>query len=206
MKSVEENIELLERAILADARADAEQILTQAQTEADAIRQRAQKQAAAEREEILQRAAQEADRLRSQAVATTQLKARTLQLDHREKLLDKVFAAAREQLPSVEQWNNYDQIAFHLLREAITQLGEPKINVKADATTGKLLTQQALDEIEKEMKVSLHHSSVLEKTTGVVVESNNGHLHYDNTLQTRLNRLQSILRSPVYHLLMGETL
>ena len=46
----------------------------------------------------------------------------------------------------------------------------------------------------------------LEKGTGVVVETHDGHLQYDNTLETRLNRLQNLLRSPVYHLLMGETI
>ena len=206
MKSVEENIELLERAILNEARAEAEQILSEAQTRAEAIRQSAQKQAAAERAEILQHATQEADRLRSQAIATTQLRARTMQLDHREKLLDKVFKDAREQLPNIEQWNNYDQIAMHLLREALTQLNVKKVNVRADASTGKLLNEKVLAQIGADLKLELKQAHPLDKGTGVVVETHDGHLHFDNTLETRLNRLQNLLRAPVYHLLMGETL
>ena len=206
MKSVEENIELLERAVLNEARAEAEQILAQAQTQADEIRQRAQKQAAAERAGILQHAAQDAERLRSQAIATTQLRARTMQLDHREKLLDKVFKDAREQLPNIEQWNNYDQIAMHLLREALTQLNVKKVNVRADASTGKLLNEKVLAQIGADLKLELKQAHPLDKGTGVVVETHDGHLHFDNTLETRLNRLQNLLRAPVYHLLMGETL
>jgi vacuolar-type H+-ATPase subunit E/Vma4 len=206
MKSVEENIELLERAILNDARAEAVQILAEAQTRADEIRQRAQKQAAAERAEILQHASQEAERLRSQAIATTQLRARTLQLDHREKLLDKVFKAAREQIPSVEQWGNYDQIVLHLLRESLVQLAVKKVNIRADASTGKLLSEKVLAEIAADLKLELKQAHPLDKGTGVVVETHDGHLHFDNTLETRLNRLQNLLRAPVYHLLMGETL
>jgi vacuolar-type H+-ATPase subunit E/Vma4 len=38
----------------------------------------------------------------------------------------------------------------------------------------------------------------------VVVDAAEGRLHYDNTLETRLERLQSNLRSSVYKLLMGE--
>jgi vacuolar-type H+-ATPase subunit E/Vma4 len=206
MKSVEENIELLERAVLNEARAEAEQILAEAQTRADAIRQRAQKQAAAERAEVLQHAAQEADRLRSQAIATTQLKARTMQLDHREKLLEKIFKDAREQLPTVEQWSNYNQIAVHLLREALVQLAVKKINIRADESTGKLLNEKVLGEIGADLKLELRLTHPLEKGTGVIVETHDGHLHFDNTLETRLNRLQNLLRAPVYHLLMGETL
>ena len=94
MKSVEENLELLSRAILSEANDEAEQIKADAKAKADAIRQRAERHAAAERDEILQRARQDADRIRSQAIATTQLKARTIQLEHREKLLKDVFDAA----------------------------------------------------------------------------------------------------------------
>ena len=49
-----------------------------------------------------------------------------MQLEHREKLLDKVFKDAREQLPTVEQWTDYDQIALHLLHEALGQLAVEK--------------------------------------------------------------------------------
>ena len=41
---------------------------------------------------------------------------------------------------------------------------------------------------------------------GIVIDADHGRLHYDNTLETRLNRLQSALRSAVYHVLMGEKL
>ena len=206
MKSVEENIEMLERAILNEARAEAEQILAEAQTQAEDIRQRAQKQAAAVRAEIMQHATQEAERLRSQAIATTQLRARTMQLDHREKLLEKVFVSAREQLPTIEKWNNYDQIAEHLLREALGQLAVKKINIRADAATANLLNDKRLEELGAELKIELKKAHPLEKGTGVLVETHDGHLHFDNTLETRLNRLQNLLRAPVYHLLMGETL
>ena len=47
---------------------------------------------------------------------------------------------------------------------------------------------------------------VLEEGTGVIVDASDGHLHFDNTLETRLSRLQSSLRSSVYHVLMGEKL
>jgi vacuolar-type H+-ATPase subunit E/Vma4 len=37
-----------------------------------------------------------------------------------------------------------------------------------------------------------------------VVNAAGGKLHYDNTLETRLSRLQGSLRSSVYKMLMGE--
>ncbi len=140
MRSVEENIEALSKALHNEAKAEAEQIMADANAKAEAIRKRAQDQAAAQRKEIMDRARVEAERLRSQVVATTQMKARTEELAHREKLLDKVFTASRQQLASVEQWSDYNEIALRLVREAIIQLKAKDIKIRADARTRSLLT------------------------------------------------------------------
>ena len=206
MKSVDESIETLSRAILSEANAEAEQIKNDARARADAIRQQAEKQAAAERAEILRRAEQEAERIRSQALATTQLKARTQQLDHREKLLENVFQTAYKQLPTVEQWGDYEEIALGLLREAVVQLRSKRAHVRADKVVLKMLENGVLEKISTELNVPLKLGTPLHKGTGVVVETPDGHINYDNTLETRLARLQNSLRSPVYHILMGESL
>jgi len=206
MKPEEENIELLSRAILFEAQTDAEKIQAEAEEKADAIRQQAQQKAEAERKEILDRARQEADRLRSQVVATAQMKARTLQLEHREKLLDKVFSAAKERLLGLQKRPDYDKIAAALIREALTQLQVDQAEVRADAATQKVLKDQILSSISKDLNVKLSAGETLEEGTGIVVDADNGRLHYDNTLETRLSRLQSALRSSVYHVLMGEKL
>jgi vacuolar-type H+-ATPase subunit E/Vma4 len=207
MKSVEESIETLSKAILSEAEVEAKHLMAEAEAKAEMIRQRAQKQAEAERAEILQRASAEAERLRSQVIATTQLKARTQQLEHREKLLDQVFTVARQQLPTIKQWGDYDAISLRLLREAVIQLKADQVTVQVDAATQERLSPEMLAKLAGELKVSLElGGTLLKQGTGVIVETSNGRMQYDNTLETRLNRLQNILRSPVYHLLMGETL
>ena len=206
MRSIEENIETLSRAILDVASADAEQILSDARAKAEQIRQQAHDQAAAERKEILDRAFQEAQRIRSQSVATAQLKARTLQLEHREKLLNNVFLTARNDLANIAKWTDYPSIASHLLKEAIQQLGASSVIVHSDPHTQAVLSGELIDGLSKELMVSINFGAPLPKGTGVVVETIDGHLQYENTLETRLHRLQNVLRSPVYHILIGETL
>lgn len=205
MKPEEEDIEQLARAILQEARDGAGQIKADAQVKSDEIRKHAQQQAEAERKVILERARQDVARLRGQAVASAQLKARTLQLEQREKLLDKVFEAARKKLPNMLQRANFDKVAAQLLREALTQLQVETAEVHADEATQKSLKDQ-LDGISKELNVQLTLGSTLTEGMGVVVDAADGKLHFDNTLETRLNRLQSALRSSVYHVLNGERL
>ena len=204
MKPEDENIEALSRAILRDARAEAEELQEEARAKAEAIRQRAQAEADAERKVILDQAQQDAERLRSQSVATAQLKARTLQLEHREKLLDRVFDTVRERLSSIQKRPDFDKVAAQLLREAITQLNSTDAEVRADNVTERFLKSTAVEKFSKELNAHISFGKPLESGTGLTVSSSNGHLTYDNTLETRLSRLQNSLRSAVYQVLMGE--
>ena len=204
MNTQVEDIEMLERAILSEARDEAEQIKAESQAKAEAIRKRAQEQAEQERRAILDRAREDAERLRGQAVATAQLKARSQQLTNREQLLDRVFKTVRERLPELQKRPDYDQIAALLLREALVQLRVNKAQVRADKTTQAILEKKTLDELSKELNGQFTSAETLEEGTGIIVEAADGKLHYNNTLETRLQRLEGTLRAAVYKLLIGE--
>jgi vacuolar-type H+-ATPase subunit E/Vma4 len=203
-RATDESIEPLSRAILKEAEVDAQQMREEAKAKADAIRQRAQAEAESVRREILDQAAQEAERLRSQSLSSAQLRARTMQLEQREKLLDRVFQAAREKLGEIQNRKDYDEFAAMLLREAITQLRVNKAEIHADKDTRKLLEKKAIKELASELKGEFRVGDDLEEGRGVVVDAADGRLHYDNTLETRLQRLQSSLRASVHKMLMGE--
>ena len=198
------DIEMLERAILTEAQDEAEQIKAEAREKAEAIRKRAQEQAEAERKAILDRARGDAERLRGQRVATAQLRARSQQLSHREQVLDRVFQTVRERLAEVQKRPDYEEIASQLLREALVQLRVNKAEVRADKTTEHALKKGILRELSKELDGEFTSAGELEEGIGLVVEAADGKLHYDNTLETRLHRLEGTLRAGVYKMLIGE--
>jgi V/A-type H+-transporting ATPase subunit G/H len=206
MKSVEKSMEVLARAVLKKARADADHVLDEARLAAGEVRQQARQQAEAERERILERARQEAERIRGQAVAAAQLRARKLKLEQREVLLDDVLAAARQRLPTVQQWTDYDQIVVYLVREAVAQLKAGQCCVRADARAQQILTPDLLAEISAELGVQLQPGEILEHRLGVIAETVDGRRRYDNTLEARLDRQLEELRFPIHRLLMGESL
>ena len=206
MKSMEKNVQVLARAVLKKARADADHVLDEAKLEADGVRQQARQQAEAERERVLELARQEAARIRGQVVAVAQLEARKLKLAQREELLDEVLAAARQRLPTVQQWTDYDQIVGYLVREAVVQLKADLCRVRADERAQQILTPELLGEISTELGVQLRLGEALEHGLGVVTETMDGRRQYDNTLEARLERQQEELRFPVHRLLMGEPL
>jgi len=206
MPTQDATIDTLARAILRDAHDEAEQIQSDGLAKAEAIRQKAQEQADAERKEILESARREAERLRGQVIASAQLKSRTLQLEHREKLLERVFKGAGERLGSLQKRSDYPKIVEHLLREAVEQLNATEATIRADEATQKVLNGGVLSALSKELNFKGTLGETLEEGTGLIVETADGHLHYDNTLETRLGRLKNSLRSPVHQVLMGEKL
>lgn len=205
MASVDENIASLSRAILSEANQEVEQVKAGADAKAEDILRRAREQAESERKAILDQAMQESARLRSQAIATAQLKARSSELAHREKLLERVFKSVRQQLPEVQKRPDYGQIVADLIREGLEQLQADKVTVRADKATQKVLTSATLDDIAKASHAQLTLGQPLEQGTGVVLDADGGHLHFDNTFETRLSRLQSGLRPAMFQILMGES-
>ena len=93
-----------------------------------------------------------------------------------------------------------------LLKEALEHLGSNSAIVQADPHTLGLLSSTVLESITKESGVKLELGEPLKQGTGLIVRTSDGHRQYDNTLETRLNRMQDSLRNPVYRLLMGEPL
>ncbi len=205
MATVDENIATLERAILGEARTETEQVKANAQAKAEEIRRRAQEQADNERKGILDQASQQATRLRSQALSTAQLKARSSELAHREKLLERVFKSVKQKLPELQKRPEYDKIVAGLIREGLTQLGPGQVQIRADKQTQQVLTSAFLDEIAKSTHTNLTVGKPLEQGTGVILETEGGHLTFDNTFETRLSRLQGGLRPEIFKILMGES-
>jgi vacuolar-type H+-ATPase subunit E/Vma4 len=80
-----------------------------------------------------------------------------------------------------------------------------KVEVRADKATQKVLTSAVLDELAKSTGSQLTLGQPLEQGTGVVLTAAGGHLNFDNTLETRLSRLQSGMRPAIFQILMGET-
>jgi vacuolar-type H+-ATPase subunit E/Vma4 len=111
----------------------------------------------------------------------------------------------KQQLPDVQKRADYDQVVAALVREGLEQLDAPKVQIRADKATQKVLTPQLLEQLSKECNAQLTLGQPLEQGTGVVLDAEGGHLTFDNTFETRLSRLQSRLRPATFQILMGES-
>jgi V/A-type H+-transporting ATPase subunit E len=204
MTSEDENLQALSRAVEEQAREEAGRILAEAKAKAEAASRHAREEADAERKNILDRAAREADSIRGRQTAAARMKARAMILERRGKLLEAVFAAAQDRLASIQDRPDYGQIVRRLIREALPYLAADTAILRADPRTSALLTDSWLAAVSAEAGVRLQSGPPLEKGTGVIAETADGHRRFDNTLETRLERMRSRLGYPVYKLLIGQ--
>jgi len=199
------DIRSLETVITTEARQDAAQITAETESHVESIKRQAREQAEERRSAILAQARAKAETLRSQAVTSAQLEAQTLRLERREALLSKVMSEARRRLTGVTEWTDYVNVVCRLIREGTEVLGADSLVIEADETTRGMLDGQVLADLGQELAVQLELGKPLERGKGVVIVTTDGHRRYDNTLETRLDRMQAALRTPVYHILMGDT-
>ena len=199
-----DNVEALKLAIMEEAEAEARGILADAEAEARAIKQKAEAEAQATGARVLARAQHEVEVLRSQAVAAARLEAQAIGMGRREQLLERIFASVRVRLGSIPQRPDYRKIADALVREAIAHLGAEDITMQLDAGTRSMLTDETLARLTQELDVRIHSTELLRDGTGVIVETIDGHRVFDNTLESRLTRVQNEVRAPVYRILIGE--
>jgi V/A-type H+/Na+-transporting ATPase subunit E len=204
MSPERDGIHALETGIIEQAREEASHILAEAEAKARSIRQQGQAQTDAERSRVLQRVADETRKAHEHLAANAQLEAQKLRLGRREQLLARVFAEARGNLLSIQNRPEYAQVVRRLLREAVEQLGTTDVRVRADRITLEILQAGVLAEAESDLKLHVQVGEPLEKGTGLLVETPDGHRRLDNTLETRLSHMQDSLRASVYHVLVGE--
>lgn len=203
MKTHFNTVQALEAGILEQANREIREMMAEAEVKARHIRQTNQAEVAKLQQTIIQRAQQEADSLLEHAVSAAQMEAQTLKLQRREQIIATVFDTARQQLPNIATHSNYASIAYHLLREAVLGLRVDHLIVHADPIAQTHLDADVLTELGLELDCRLERGAKLNAGTGVLVETRDGRRRYDNTLETRLERMRHSLRAPVYQRLMG---
>jgi vacuolar-type H+-ATPase subunit E/Vma4 len=198
------SVQTLEQAIAQLAQQEADAVLAEANAKAANIHQAAQSKTEAECARIMEEAQREVAEHLEQASARAQLEAQMLRLERREQAIGYVFDLVDDHLPWIPQKENYVDIVRHLLDEAMTHLGGRAFVVCADPQTHDILNTATLAALADELDIALELGSPLDKGTGIVVATPDGHRRYDNTFETRLVRMQDVLRAAVYHILAED--
>ncbi len=190
----------LQQQLRRDAEGQAERVLGEARSAAAQALAAVQTEHAKEREQRLQEAEREAEaQTRASAAGVRQqIQRRWLRL--REEGLEGLFAAV---LPQLEEGDGIDRERSlrQLLQEALEALGPRAVSVRLCPDSAALLSADAIAAVRSQTWPQADATASVSRVVdpslrpGLRVESADGHLVFDNTYATRLERLRAPLRS-----------
>ncbi len=154
----------------------------------------------AERIRILDTARKQAENLKRQVVGSARLATRNQELLTIENAVNKAFEEAKKKLQTSGSKDSYRKLLKQMVKESITAVGGSKEVIiecnKNDVELVKKIVSELYDggdRVQPAM-VSDNHIDVL---GGIRIKSADGIMAYDNTLDSRIERLKPLIRKNI---------
>ncbi|MEM2122820.1 MAG: V-type ATP synthase subunit E family protein [Candidatus Bathyarchaeia archaeon] len=207
-----EAVELIKSEIIRRAREESEKIVSGAEREAKSILSRAEAKA---REVMMSSVKPEVDVMRRRILGSAMLEGRKMMLKAKNELVLNVLKAAEEKLRRIAEGKEkgemeYGEVLFHLLKEAVSGLGEDQAVVSANRRDLSHITRN-LDRLGDRLSRELGRriklvvaDEPLNCIGGVIVKSMDGLKLYNNTLDGRLLKVREALKGRILRLILGS--
>ncbi|MCS5590007.1 MAG: V-type ATP synthase subunit E [Candidatus Thioglobus sp.] len=134
----------------------------------------------------------EADKIEKQIVGGSDIEARNKQLLALESSVDRVFTTALEQISNSDRTGDYANLIKTLLDESTRVLGTSEVIVFTNSKD-KDVVQSTLSSFPG----SELSSETIECLGGVKIQSKDGSMKFDNTIDARIERLKPLIRKEI---------
>ena len=145
-----------------------------------------------EYDKILAEGKKEAEKLEKQIIGNADLDSRNKQLLLVEESIEKVFEKAIKKLQDTDRNNEYSKLISTLLQESIDAIGTSDIIVQTNSKD-KSVVQSSLSKFPG----ATLSSDLIECLGGIKVQSKDGTMKFDNTIDARLDRLKPLIRKDI---------
>ena len=145
-----------------------------------------------EYDKIISDGKKEADKIEKQIVGGSDIEARNKQLLALEAAVDKVFTTALEQITNSDRNSDYANLINTLLQQATSTLGTTEVRVFTNAKD-KDVVQSSLSNFSG----SELSSETIECIGGVKIQSKDGAMKFDNTIDAKIDRLKPLIRKEI---------
>jgi len=145
-----------------------------------------------EYDKILSDGKKEADKIEKQIVGGSDIEARNKQLLALEAAVDRVFTTALEQITNTDRNSDYSNLINSLLQESTQILGTTEVTVFTNAKD-KDVVQSSLSNFSG----SELSSEIIDCIGGVKIESKDGAMKFDNTIDAKIDRLKPLIRKEI---------
>jgi V/A-type H+/Na+-transporting ATPase subunit E len=192
--------------VIGDVQKEAEAIIMAAENEAKETLRVAKEQADKTYHAILAEANQNAEGEKRKIASVTEVELRNRLLQTKENLVDEAFEKALAKLKDFVETDEYHAYLIKLVEELAKKMDQNVLVVEVNAKDKELLTSELLKKVSKKLKIEL---TLSEQTAnyigGCKVQTQDGKIVYDGTLDNRLQELKPELRAQIAKSLFGET-
>ena len=187
----------LKQELLADANAQAAEIMARAQEEADRMIEQARRHAAERREVRLAAAMEEAEKRCRSIFADIELETSRRWLRKQEACIDELLQTALAKADKAEGFDRASSLAS-LAKEALAAIGDRDCSVFFNPADEVVVTRDWLQKLSREVYPGSTSVYVLKADPsidgGIVLETKDGARQVDNSYRTRLLRMKDGLR------------
>ena len=146
----------------------------------------------AEYDKIIADGKKEADKIEKQIVGGSDIEARNKQLLALEAAVDKVFTTALEQITNSDRNSDYANLINTLLQESTKILGTTEVKVFTNAKDKDVVQSSLSNFAGSELS-----SEIIDCIGGVKIESKDGAMKFDNTIDAKIDRLKPLIRKEI---------
>lgn len=194
-------------SIMSEAQEKADVIIQDANADVSAITAKAEKTAEAEKLKILDNGKKQSDMRYQQIISEAKMNARRAKLGAKEEVIEAAFNQATGELKAIAASGDeqYEISLTKMIKEAADEIGAKDLIIHLnEADTNKfkqdLSSTGSGDSFELE-GINFKLGEPIKAIGGAVLKTSNGDIEVNNTIDARLERFKSILRSEVAEVL-----
>jgi V/A-type H+/Na+-transporting ATPase subunit E len=204
--SVKSGVAAIADEVIGDVQKEAEAVIASAQNEAKETLRVAKEKADQTYNALLSEATQKSEAEKRKIASVTEVELRNRLLQAKESLVDEAFAKATTALKAYVETDEYPTHLIKLLTSIAERMDQPVLVVEVNAKDKAILTEAALKNAGKAAKTELKLSDQTPNILGGCrVQTEDGKIVYDGTLDNRLEELKPELRAQIAKSLFGET-
>ena len=159
----------------------------------------------AEYNRILEGARKQGDNLKRQIVGSSRLSARNRQLVLIESAVNDTFEKAKKILASSKRENSYRLLMRKILKDSVMMIDSDQVIVECNKNDIELVEKAISDIFNDNNKIKIKMSDhPLNAIGGIRLTSADGSMTFDNTLDSRIERLKPLIRKNIAQMLRGE--
>jgi V/A-type H+-transporting ATPase subunit E len=203
--SIKNGISSISDEVVGDAQKEAEAKILAAEKEAKETLHAAKREGDEKYRELVAHAKARAESERRKIASVTEVEMRNLLLGTKEELVNIAFEKAVAKFKSFIETDEYHAYLLKLIEDIAQKIGGNDLVVEVNAADASWLTQEMLTPLSKKLKAELKLVKSNEQFIGgCIIQTGNGKIIYNSTIDNRLQELKPSLRVEVAKILFGE--